>query len=83
MGERLTIKETAKRIGIARGTLYGWIHERGFPVHRINEHIHRCDWDEAKQWIDQQAPIAAPPEPGRLLRIARHTGERKPYPRTR
>jgi excisionase family DNA binding protein len=83
MGERLTIRETAKRIGIGESTLHEWIRERGLPVQHITDYSRRCDWDDVEQWIGQQAAIAAPPEPGRRLRIARHPHVRKNDPRTR
>jgi excisionase family DNA binding protein len=83
MGERLTIRETAKRIGIGESTLHEWIRERSFPVQHITDYRRRCDWDDVEQWIAQQAAIAAPPEPGRRLRIARRQSVRKNYPRTR
>lgn len=80
MGERLTITETAARLGIARTTLHSWIRERGFPVHHITERYRRCDWDEVEQWIANQTASAAPSEAGRRLRIARHTRMRKDLP---
>jgi excisionase family DNA binding protein len=84
MGERLTITETARRIGIARTTLHDWIRERGLPVHHLTAYQRRCDWDEVTAWIAQQAALAAPPEPGRLLRLQTYRGgRRKVYRSTR
>jgi predicted DNA-binding transcriptional regulator AlpA len=80
MGELLTIKHTATRIGIAESTLWEWIRERGLPVHTVPSvtgQRRKCDWDEVEQWITAQADIAAPPEPGRLLRYARGMGWNK------
>jgi predicted DNA-binding transcriptional regulator AlpA len=83
MGERLSLKETAKRLGIAESTLREWIRERKFPVQHLTAYRRGCDWDDVAQWITAQATVAAPPEPGRRLRIARHQRVRKNYPRTR
>jgi excisionase family DNA binding protein len=80
MGEHLTIKETARRIGIAESTLHSWIRERGLPVHHRTGQVWWCDWTDVEQWIDQQAALAAPPEPGRRLRFARGGGWKKHKP---
>jgi excisionase family DNA binding protein len=80
MGERLTIRETANRLGIAQSTLRGWIREHGLPVHHRTGQVRWYDWDEVEQWIAAQAPLAAPPEPGRRLRFARGRGWKKYKP---
>ncbi|WP_157798036.1 hypothetical protein [Hallerella succinigenes] len=51
MGEFLTLKELAARIGYNYWTVHGWVDSRGLPVHRATPRGRMTvSWTEFNSW---------------------------------
>ena len=50
----LTYTQAAKLLGIPKGTLYAWVHERRIPHIRLSGRMVRFDEAELLAWMDRR-----------------------------
>ena len=53
----LTVEETAMYLGLSKGTLYNWAHQRRLPFVKMGWLI-RFDKNEIDQWIEKRRTAA-------------------------
>lgn len=52
MGRLLTVDETAEMLGVAKQTLYNWVHQRRVPCVKVSRTKLSFDEDDLQKWLD-------------------------------